>query len=89
MLVGNSDSGGAAVVAAARRPELVAGFVLSGAFVRTVPQNAVQKAATWLITRTPLGRATWPTARMARSSVNVRMSVARACGSANGPAWVW
>ncbi len=59
VLVGNSYSGGAAVVAAARRPDLVAGLVLSGAFVRDVPQNAVQKVATWLVARTPLGRPLW------------------------------
>lgn len=59
VLVGNSYSGGAAVVAAARGPELFAGLVLSGAFVRDVPQNAVQRAAGWLISRAPLGRPLW------------------------------
>jgi pimeloyl-ACP methyl ester carboxylesterase len=59
VLVGNSYSGGAAVVAAARRPDLVAGLVLSGAFVRDVPQNVVQRLSTWLVTRTPLGRQLW------------------------------
>lgn len=59
VVVGNSYSGGAAVVAAARRPDLVAGLVLSGAFVRTVPQNLVQKLAGWLVTGTPLGRQVW------------------------------
>ena len=59
VLVGNSYSGGAAVVAAARRPELVAGLVLSGAFVRTVPQSLVQKLAGWLVTSTPVGRQIW------------------------------
>ncbi len=58
-LVGSSYSGGAAVVAAARRPDLVAGLVLSGAFVRDVPQNAVQKLAARLVARTPLGRPLW------------------------------
>lgn len=59
VLVGNSYSGGAAVVAAARRPELVAGLVLSGAFVRTVPRNLVQRLAGWLVSGTPLGRQVW------------------------------
>ncbi len=59
VLVGNSYSGGAAVVAADRRPELVAGLVLSGAFVRSVPQSVVQRLAGWLVTGTPLGRRVW------------------------------
>lgn len=59
VVVGNSYSGGAAVVAAARRPDLIAGLVLSGAFVRTGPQNLMQKLAVWLITGTPLGRQIW------------------------------
>jgi len=58
-IVGNSYSGGAAVVAAARRPDLVAALVLSGAFVRDVPQTPGQRLATWVVTRTPLGRAAW------------------------------
>jgi pimeloyl-ACP methyl ester carboxylesterase len=57
--VGNSYSGGAAVVAAARRPDLVAALVLSGAFVRDVPPTPVQRLAAWVVTRTPLGRAAW------------------------------
>jgi pimeloyl-ACP methyl ester carboxylesterase len=59
VLVGNSHSGGAAVVAAAQRPDLVHSLVLSGAFVRTVPQSVPQRIAIWLITRTPLGRPMW------------------------------
>lgn len=59
VLVGNSYSGGAAVVAAARRPDLVAGLVLSGAFVRTAPRTPVQRLAGWLVTGTPLGRRVW------------------------------
>jgi pimeloyl-ACP methyl ester carboxylesterase len=59
VLVANSYSGGAAVVAAARRPDLVAGLVLSGAFVRTVPQNMMQRFAGWLVTSTALGRRVW------------------------------
>lgn len=59
VLVGNSYSGGAAVVAAAQRPDLVSGLVLSGAFVRTLPQGAVQRFAAWLVTSTPLGRPLW------------------------------
>jgi pimeloyl-ACP methyl ester carboxylesterase len=59
VLIGNSYSGGAAVVAAASHPALVAGLVLSGAFVRDVPQTALQKASTWLVARTPFGRRLW------------------------------
>ncbi|MGF1663393.1 MAG: alpha/beta fold hydrolase [Kineosporiaceae bacterium] len=59
VLVGNSYSGGAAVIAAARRPDLVRGLVLSGPFVREVPRTAMQRAAVWVLTRTPLGRRLW------------------------------
>lgn len=59
VIIGNSYSGGAAVVAAARRPELVRALVLTGAFVHDIPRNTVQKLAVWLISSTPLGRAAW------------------------------
>lgn len=59
VLVGNSYSGGAAVVAAARRPDLVRGLVLSGAFVRDVPMTAAQRLSLWVVGRTPFGRAIW------------------------------
>jgi pimeloyl-ACP methyl ester carboxylesterase len=59
VLVGNSYSGGAAVVAAARRPDLVRGLVLSGPFVREVPMSAVQRLSMWVVGRTPFGRAVW------------------------------
>lgn len=59
VLIGNSYSGGAAVVAAARRPDLVRGLVLSGAFVRDVPMTAVQRLSLWVVGRTPFGRAIW------------------------------
>lgn len=57
VLVGSSFSAGAAVVAAARRPDLVRGLVLSGPFVREVPMTAVQRLSMWVVGRTPLGRA--------------------------------
>ena len=59
VVVGNSYSGSAAVVAAASRPDLVAGLVLVGAFVRTVPQTRTQRFAGWLVSSTPLGRPLW------------------------------
>ena len=59
VLVGNSFSGGAAVVAAARRPDLVRGLVLSGAFVRDVEQGLAGRLTAWLVARTPLGRPLW------------------------------
>jgi pimeloyl-ACP methyl ester carboxylesterase len=59
VLIGNSYSGGAAVLAAARQPGLVSGLVLAGAFVRTVPQGALQRMSTWLISHTPIGRPLW------------------------------
>ncbi|MGL5861559.1 MAG: alpha/beta fold hydrolase, partial [Phycicoccus sp.] len=59
VLVGSSYSGGAAVVAAARQPAAVRALVLSGAFVRDVPQGAGARLAGWLVSRTPLGRPLW------------------------------
>lgn len=58
-LLGNSYSGSAAVIASARRPDLVSGLVLLGAFVRELPQTAMQRFSVWLIARTPLGRPMW------------------------------
>jgi pimeloyl-ACP methyl ester carboxylesterase len=45
MLVGNSMAAGAAVWAAAERPEAVAGLVLTGPFVRNAPMNPLLVAA--------------------------------------------
>jgi pimeloyl-ACP methyl ester carboxylesterase len=59
VLVGNSYSGSAAVVAAAREPAAVAGLVLLGAFVRDAPRGLVQKALIGLFSRTVPGRALW------------------------------
>lgn len=59
VLIGNSYSGGAAVVASAQRPDLMGGLVLIGAFVRTVPQKVLQRLSAWLVTSTPLGRPLW------------------------------
>lgn len=59
VVVGNSYSGGAAVVAAATRPEAVRGLVLTGAFVRTVPQGVAGRLAGWLVSRSPVGRPIW------------------------------
>jgi pimeloyl-ACP methyl ester carboxylesterase len=59
VLVGNSYSGGAAVVAAARRPDLVRGLVLSGPFVRDLPRTVMQRVSVWMVARTPLGRPLW------------------------------
>ena len=44
VLVGNSYSGSAAVIAAARQPEAVSGLVLLGAFVRDGKESVLQKA---------------------------------------------
>lgn len=55
----DSSSGGAVVVAAARRAELARALVLSGAFVRTVPQGLLARLTVALLTGTPLGRPLW------------------------------
>lgn len=62
VLVGNSYSGSAAVVAAATDPAAVAGLVLSGAFVRGAPRSRAQRALVGLFSRTVPGRALWTAA---------------------------
>jgi pimeloyl-ACP methyl ester carboxylesterase len=59
VLVGNSMSAGAAVWAAAEAPELVAGLVLVGPFVRNVPVGFVQRLAFRLALLRPWGAAVW------------------------------
>ena len=59
VVVGNSMSAGAAVWAAAERPDLVQGLVLSGPFVRDLPVSAVQKLMLSLALRRPWGTAAW------------------------------
>jgi len=59
VLLGNSYSGSAAVVAAARDPEAVSGLVLSGAFVRDLPRSALQSALFALFRRPFPGRPLW------------------------------
>ncbi len=59
VLVGNSMSAGAAVWAAAERPDLVRGLVLTGPFVRDLPVSPVQRALLALALRRPWGAAAW------------------------------
>ncbi len=59
VLVGNSMGAGAAVWAAAERPDLVQGLVLSGPFVRDLPISPVQRAMLSLLLRRPWGAAAW------------------------------
>jgi pimeloyl-ACP methyl ester carboxylesterase len=59
VLVGNSYSGSAAVIAAAREPEAVSGLVLAGAFVRDGKDSVLQKALFALFRREVPGRALW------------------------------
>ncbi len=62
VLFGNSYSGSAAVVAAAREPGAVAGLVLAGAFVRDPAGSAFQKALFALFHHTVPGRFLWTAA---------------------------
>jgi pimeloyl-ACP methyl ester carboxylesterase len=62
VLVGNSYSGSAAVVAAAREPAAVAGLVLAGAFVRDHPLGAVQRLLLRLLAAPGVGRRLWTAA---------------------------
>ena len=59
VLIGNSYSGSAAVIAAAREPEAVSALVLIGAFVRDGRSSPLQKALFALFHRPFPGRALW------------------------------
>ncbi|CAM4113437.1 alpha/beta fold hydrolase [Kibdelosporangium persicum] len=59
VLVGCDYSAGAAVVAAANHPDLIAGLVLSGQRMREHPANAVAAVGRWLIRRPGFGRYLW------------------------------
>lgn len=59
VIVGNSMGAGAAVIAAAERPELVAGVALLGAFVRNPPVNPVVAALMRALMAGPWAKAVW------------------------------
>jgi pimeloyl-ACP methyl ester carboxylesterase len=59
VLVGNSMGAGAAVWAAAETPDLVAGLVLIGPFVRDLPGGLFQRLSLRLALLRPWGRAAW------------------------------
>jgi pimeloyl-ACP methyl ester carboxylesterase len=59
VLLANSHSAGAAVVAAAYQPAMIAGLVLTGPFVRDQPASLVSAVGRWLITRQGIGRRIW------------------------------
>ena len=59
VLVGNSMSAGAAVWAAAEKPELVSALVLIGPFVRNTPVSFAAMLAFRLALLRPWGRAAW------------------------------
>ena len=59
ILVGNSLSAGAAAIVAAERPDLVAGLVLVGPFVRNPPMNPLLLGAFRLMMARPWARPVW------------------------------
>jgi pimeloyl-ACP methyl ester carboxylesterase len=59
VLLANSHSAGAAVVAAANEPDAVAGLVLTGPLVRDQPPSLLSSFGEWLITRRMIGRRIW------------------------------
>ena len=59
VLVGNSMSAGAAVWAAAEAPDLIAGLVLIGPFVRNAPVGLIPRLAFRLALIRPWGAAAW------------------------------
>lgn len=59
VVIGNSLAAGAGVIAAAERPELVAGLVLVGPFVRNPPAPPGMKTLFRLLTMPPWGAAVW------------------------------
>jgi pimeloyl-ACP methyl ester carboxylesterase len=59
VLLSNSYSAGAAVVAAANEPGLIAGLVLTGPYIRDQPVSLVSVVGRWLVTRPGIGRRLW------------------------------
>jgi pimeloyl-ACP methyl ester carboxylesterase len=59
VIVGNSMSAGAAVITAARHPELVSGLVLVGPFVRNPKTSAFQKVMMSVMMSKPLVVTSW------------------------------
>ncbi|MGD9696056.1 MAG: alpha/beta fold hydrolase [Thermoleophilia bacterium] len=59
VLVGNSFSADAAILAAARHPERVAALVVTGPFVRDPQPNLVKRILSWLASRPGIGRVLW------------------------------
>jgi pimeloyl-ACP methyl ester carboxylesterase len=59
VVLGNSFSAGAAVVAAANEPRLIAGLVLSGPCVRDRPATLVSALGRWMMSRPVIGRRVW------------------------------
>jgi pimeloyl-ACP methyl ester carboxylesterase len=59
ILVGNSMSAGAAVIAAAERPDLVRGLVLVGPFVRNPPGNPAAMLLFRMLLARPWGATVW------------------------------
>lgn len=59
VLLGNSYSADAAVLAAVRAPDRVAGLVLTGPFVRDPQPSMANKILFWLASRPGLGRMLW------------------------------
>jgi pimeloyl-ACP methyl ester carboxylesterase len=59
VIVGNSMSAGAAVITAARHPELVSGLVLVGPFVRDLKSSAIQKLMLSVMMAKPLVVTSW------------------------------
>ncbi|RKW71051.1 alpha/beta fold hydrolase [Galactobacter caseinivorans] len=59
VLLGNSLAAGAAVIAAAERPELVSALILVGPFVRNPPHSALGKALLRFITKPAWAAQVW------------------------------
>jgi pimeloyl-ACP methyl ester carboxylesterase len=59
LLYANSMSSAASVVAAAQRPDLVAGLVLTGAFIRNQPTSKAVESLMRLALRRPWGPGVW------------------------------
>ncbi len=59
IVIGNSMAAGAAVIAAAERPDLVSGLVLLGPFVRNPPTNPLMVALFRVLMARPWAAAVW------------------------------
>lgn len=90
ILVGNSMSAGAAVIAAAERPDLVRGLVLVGPFVRNPPPNPAMTLLLRALLAPPWGARVWtslllPSLYKGRRPADFTTYLSRVAAALRGP----